>query len=366
VVFPAFKDKSLNYMKNLLKKWWAKRLDRYYLKTRWYLIVDLILLTTFLTLLLVFFYLRYQPPIPVDTTSVKHTPKTEINVDGNSLVIESEVDRVNIYAEKEFKLKIKATNTGKNNLTNVDLSLLLNNNKFSFSRIKSLSPTSEFKVSGRKITLVNLPVGATSEIELSLLLKNLPDSPRSILWRIGGSYKEANLNKEVSYQLPDLKLVSAVIVKATAYYNSPQGDQLGSGPIPPQVSMPTNYWVFFNLNNIGNELGDLEVKARLADNVAFYDNKALSAGELSYDLERRELTWKVNRVEAIQDGYRVGFELQLIPGENQFGLVPALLNNLSFSARDLYSQEKISGQLPVVDTNLTFDLINKGKGVVVK
>lgn len=353
-------------MKNLLKRWWRMRLDRYYLKTRWYLIVDLVLATILLTLLLVFFYLHYQKPIIVDTTPISHTEKGGIVVNNNSLVIESEVDKSNIYSEKEFKLKIKVTNISNTNLTNIDLALLLNNNKFSLSRIKSLSPESSFKISGRKILLDILPAGDSQEIQLSLLLKNLPDSPRLITWKVSGGYLEANLRKEVSYELPVLKLISALSVKATAYYNSPQGDQLGSGPIPPQTLMPTNYWVFFNLENIGNKLGNLEVTAQLGDNVAFDNNKSLSAGDLIYNAKTRELSWRVKNVEAVSDGYQVGFELQLIPSEKQVGSVPSLLTSLTFSAEDLYSQEKISGKLPLVDTTLPLDPINKGQGVVVK
>lgn len=353
-------------MKNLLKRWWKLRLDRYYLKTRWYLIVDLVLATILLTLLLVFFYLHYQKPINVDTTPVNHTEKEGIVTSDNSLVIESEVDKSNIYSEKEFKLKIKVTNVSNTDLTDIDLALLLNNNKFSLSRIKSLSPESSFKVSGRKILLDNLSAGNSQEIQLSLLLKNLPDSPRLITWKVNGSYQETNLKKEVSYELPTLKLISALNVKATAYYNSPQGDQLGSGPIPPQVLMPTNYWVFFNLENIGNKLGNLEVTAKLGDNVVFDNNKTLSAGDLNYNNKTRELSWQIKNVEAVSDSYQVGFELQLIPSEKQVGLVPSLLTNLSFVAEDLYTQEKISGKLPLVDTTLPSDPINKGQGVVVK
>ena len=353
-------------MKNLLKRWWKMRLDRYYLKTRWYLIVDLVLATILLTLLLVFFYLHYQKPVTVDTTPVSHTEKEETIIPGNSLIIESEVDKSNIYSEKEFKLKIKVTNVSKTDLTNIDLALLLNNNKFSLSRIKSLSPEASFKVSGRKILLDTLPAGNSQEIWLSLLLKNLPDSPRLIAWKVSGSYQEVNLKKEVSYELPALKLISALSVKAEAYYNSPQGDQLGIGPIPPQVLMPTNYWVFFNLENIGNKLGDLEVSAKLGDNVSFDNTKSLSAGDLIYNAKTRELSWQVKNVEAVSDSYQVGFELQLIPSEKQVGSAPNLLNNLFFVAEDLYTQEKISGKLPLVDTTLPLDPVNKGQGVVVK
>jgi hypothetical protein len=92
----------------------------------------------------------------------------------------------------------------------------------------------------------------------------------------------------------------------------------------------------------------------------------LSAGDLIYNAKKKEITWRINSVEAVQDGYQVGFELQLIPSDKQTGLVPDLLTDLTFSAYDLYAGEAISGTLATVDANLTFDPINKGQGVVVK
>lgn len=353
-------------MKTLFKKWWDKRLDRYYLKQRWHLVADAVLITIVLTLLLVFVPLYYFRPAAVDTNSVEHVEKIEAPLTGNSLIIESETNKKNISSEQEFTLKINISNIGKTDLTNIDLSLLLDSNKFSISRIKSLSSESSLIVSGRKILLANLSAGSSQEIILSLVIKSLPDSPRLVIWQVSGLYQEENLSKKLSYQLPDLKLLSSLSVKAAAYYNSPQGDQLGSGPIPPQVAIPTNYWVFFSLQNIGNKLGNLEVSAKLADNVSFQGSRTMSAGDFYYNEKTKKLSWKIKEVEVTKEDYQVGVELQLIPNIKQLGTSPALLTDLSFVAQDLYGQESIGSKLPVVDTNLSFDPINKGQGVVIK
>lgn len=349
-----------------IKKWWNHRLDRYYLKQRWHLIADVVLITITLTVLLVFIYSRFFGPISVDTSPVNHVEKKEVVIDSNSLEIESEIVKENIHSDQEFKVKIKATNIGDKTLTNLDLSLILNSNKFSFSRVKSLSPVSTFRVVGHKIMLDQLLSGETQEIELALVIKSLPGSSRLVTWQVSGLYQEDDSDREVVFKLPDLRLVSALLVKTAAYYNSPQGDQLGSGPLPPRAEAPTNYWIFFNLQNIGNKLGNLEVSAKLADNVSLYGNKSLSAGDFSYDEQQRKIYWRIKNIDNVQNDYQIGFEIQFIPSLEQIGLTPALLTDLAFKATDLFCNEKISGRLLPVDTNLNFDIINKGQGRVTK
>lgn len=349
-----------------IRRWWRHRLDRFYLKQRWHIMADVILITIALTVLLIFIASRFFGPVAVDTRPVPHVEREEVVIGDHALVIESEIAKKNIHSDQEFKVKIKASNTGTQALTNLDLSLLLTSNKFSFTRIKSLSPESNFEIVGRKIILDQLLAGETQEIELALVLKSLPGSPRLIGWQLSGLYKEAGADREIVFELPDLKLISALIVKTAAYYNSPQGDQLGSGPIPPQVEVPTNYWIFFNLQNIGNKLGDLEVSAKLAENVSLYDNKSLSVGDFSYDEKQRKVYWRIKNIDNVQNDYQIGFEVQFIPSINQLGLTPALLTDLSFKATDLFCNEKISGKLLSVDTNLNLDTINKGQGTVTK
>jgi len=64
-------------------------------------------------------------------------------------------------------------------------------------------------------------------------------------------------DKSISYPAYSsrAKICSSLNVKSAGYYYSPQGDQLGMGPIPPMVDIPTNYWIFWSADNFGNDLG---------------------------------------------------------------------------------------------------------------
>ncbi len=351
-------------MKNLITKWWKHRLDKYYFKTRWHLIADVVLITILLTLIFIFLSLRFYKPANVSINPVNHIEKQSTEPEKNALLVESNLDSFNISSDKEFILKIKLTNTGQADISNLQLSLVLASNKFSFSKIKNSATETNFKISGHKIELVNLPVGASDELSLVVVIKSLPDAPRLIAWRLNGSYQQNELSKEVDVVLPDLKLLSSITIKAAAYYNSPLGDQLGSGPVPPQVGIPTNYWVFFNPQNIGNNLSNLMVSAKLASNVTFTDRKSLSAGNFTYSASQRRITWTVPEIDPINGTYQVGFELQIIPTASQISTEPLLLTSLVYSATDSYCNEDISAQIQPVSTSLPFDAINKGQGTV--
>lgn len=347
-----------------MTKWWKHRLDKYYFKTRWHLIADVVLITILLTLILIFLSLYFYKQSTIYISPVKHVEKQSAQPEKNSLIIESNLDSINIASDKEFILKLKVTNNSKTDINNLELSLVLSSNKFSISKIKNSETESNFKISGHKIELANLSASTSHELSLILVIKSLPDAPRLIIWRLNGSYQQNEISKEVNIVLADLKLLTSLTIKAAAYYNSPLGDQLGSGPVPPQVGIPTNYWVFFSPQNIGNNLSNLMVSAKIPNNVTFTDRKSLSAGNFSYSAGQRRITWTVPEIDSKNSTYQVGFELQIIPDSSQINSEPLLMSNLVYSAKDLYCGEEVSGQIQPITTALPFDPINKGQGVV--
>lgn len=351
-------------MKNIAAKWWKKRLDRYYLKKRWHLIADIILASIALTLLVVFIILQSLKTPSVDTGKVPHITKPDISQAQEPLSIQASVDVDSIQSGKDFDLNIRLSNSGVDDINDINLGLLLSSTKFSFSKISAAYDTEGFKISGRKASLAKLKAGENRDLTLSIGIKNLPDSSRLVTWRLNAEYQKGNETHKLQQALRDLKLVSSLNVKAAAYYNSPQGDQLGSGPLPPQVDTPTNYWVFLSPENIGNELSDFIMSATLAENVYFYDQKSLTSGSLSYNEKQRRITWTVPKLSPENGTYQAAFELQLIPSQKQVGQQALLLENLVFSAHDSYSGQTVSGQKQPLDTQLPLDLINKGKGVV--
>lgn len=163
-----------------------------------------------------------------------------------------------------------------------------------------------------------------------------------------------------------LKFLSDLSVSSKAVYYSTQGDQLGIGPLPPIVDVPTRYWIFWEVDNIGNRLENLSVSAVLPDNVYWTDQKSLVAGKVRYGETTKKVVWNVDEIASKDGEYRAGFEIELIPVVADTGRVVDILKDIKFSAFDAFAGKEISGDLPTLNTDLKDDGIASGQGKVLK
>ncbi|MEI7620688.1 MAG: hypothetical protein WCJ57_03930 [Candidatus Falkowbacteria bacterium] len=166
---------------------------------------------------------------------------------------------------------------------------------------------------------------------------------------------------------PKTKLASQLKVKSGAYYYSSQGDQLGVGPLPPQVGMATNYWIFWELENSGNDLENLAVSADVPDSAVWMDNKSLLAGTLRHAEIGGRVIWEVPTVNSQTERgqYRAGFSLGVIPEDKDLGKTLLLLQNVRYTAFDKFTGQEISGSLKDLSTSLESDILSSGKGTVI-
>ncbi len=152
-------------------------------------------------------------------------------------------------------------------------------------------------------------------------------------------------------------------IESAGLYYSSEGDQLGVGPLPPKVDIQTNYWIFWRVDGFNKNLSDLNISAQLSENTVWMDNKSLLAGKLQFGQVSRRVIWKVDEIK--QSGnYRVGFEIGVIPEENNIGEVMDLLTNIKYEAFDKECQKKIEGTLGNITTDLKKDALASDKGKV--
>ncbi|MCX6793017.1 MAG: hypothetical protein NTY12_03240 [Candidatus Falkowbacteria bacterium] len=178
------------------------------------------------------------------------------------------------------------------------------------------------------------------------------------------SYTMDNKSFKYSVPMPKLKINSNISVSSAGYYYGPQGDQLGIGPLPPKVDIPTTYWVIWEANNLGNDLSDFEVSADLPINVVWLDQKSVVAGDVTYSPVSRRILWRADKIAQTGGNYRVSFAISLVPRSQDLGTEPILLSNIKFSAKDLYTDDIISKNLANITTNIEQDRKATGKGKV--
>ncbi len=154
-------------------------------------------------------------------------------------------------------------------------------------------------------------------------------------------------------------------VDSVGLYYSSQGDQLGVGPLPPMVNVQTSYWVFWEISNLNKNLKDFEVTAQLPDGIVWNNKKTALAGSLQYGEMTRKVVWTVDQVEQGKGNYKVGFEVGLIPTDQDTGKILNLLTDIKYQAIDKSCNEKVSGSLNNITTDLVFDNLAKGKGIII-
>ena len=142
-------------------------------------------------------------------------------------------------------LKIRLKNGSQHQVTNVSLNLNLLNKDYSLTKIELNKEDGLISLRGQEIIITK--INPLSEIEFNVDISLLSREPlsRTIAWQAEIQYFFNQKNLKKTWPLPALIAAAELNVSSVAYYTSPQGDQLGIGPIPPIVEKTTNYWLFW-------------------------------------------------------------------------------------------------------------------------
>jgi hypothetical protein len=261
---------------------------------------------------------------------------------------------------------IRCQNKEKESIRNISITFYSANPNFSLSSITAMSEINNGHIEGKTISIYNLLEGESVNIDLSTIFERRQVRSgqeiflgAEIRYEIGGQSLSHRLSSNKS------KLISEISASARAYYYSPQGDQLGVGPMPPAVDMKTSYWVFLDFNNIGNSLEDFVLTAELAENVYLTGNRRVLDGFLIYGDIGKKLVWEIENISGGSNNYQASFEISLMPEEKHLGKVLDLVRNIKITARDSFANKNLELNLANINTNLENDRLSAGKGRVI-
>lgn len=108
----------------------------------------------------------------------------------------------------------------------------------------------------------------------------------------------------------------------------------------------TNYSVNWTLANSLHELTNLQIFTILPENVDWGNNGSTNAGDITFDKNTKQLTWKLNRLPVSFNQVNISFDLGLKYASKNSGIEKMLLDKIQISAQD-----KVTGQ----EINLTKD-----------
>jgi len=352
-----------------IRKFFSHRFDRFYRQKRLRLILDISLIALMIGLVVTIFSLQFYRPGANFKAWFKPSQPVYDSI-SPPLELSYKIDKTAIKLEDSLDISLTLKNSSENEIKNLKLNLVLQTDNFLISKIEAPIKAEDLKAEGnslsikdKNIILAKLEANSEREFALKIYFSTKNDGARTISWRVDSEYKVLEQTVKKSWSLPEIIVALKPMVIAYVYYHSPQGDQLGSGPLPPIVGLPTNFWVFLNAE-AGSSFSDLVVSARLAKNVIYTENSSLVAGNLNYSSDSQQVIWQINKIDAIGGLYRAAFEVRLTPGADQLNSVVNLLENLKWQAKDELSGLIVSGSLGNLDTSLKADLINRGSGHV--
>jgi len=348
-------------MIKIIHRYFRGRWERYYFKNHWHLVLDLSLLMTVFILLAALFYLYfYRPSLPGFGGFSR--PKVDLN--NPPLGITFSIPDKSITDNSEVDLAIKLKNDGTVAIKDISFSLLPLSKEFSIEKIEELPGETDSSVIGKKLSISVIPAHSSGTVAVKIKMDRLEKTARTIRWQAVTEYL---LNNQVFRQtdnLPDIHLVAEIETKAGAYYTSPQGDQLGIGPIPPIIGIPTKYWIFWEVEGSDN-LKNISLSARLPRYIELSEQRSLLSGKFNYNSDTRQIIWNIDELKLTEGPTRLNFELQLTPTEDQLGKSPLLLEAGKYFATDILTGMELSGDLPALTTELESDRFNSGRGEVV-
>ncbi len=154
---------------------------------------------------------------------------------------------------------------------------------------------------------------------------------------------------------------------ARARYYSPEGEQLGRGPLPPKVGETTTYYATMQIPYEGQAWKAIEVSALLGAHVSWADFVPEGARELHYDPATRRVVWRMNAWPAANDELPrdagASFVIALLPTIDDAGKAVPLLSDIHVTALTT-DGERFKASLSLVTTELSEDSKAKGKGIV--
>ncbi|MBL7021900.1 hypothetical protein ISR92_01045 [Patescibacteria group bacterium] len=153
-------------------------------------------------------------------------------------------------------------------------------------------------------------------------------------------------------------------ISARLYYFTPSGDQIGYGPLPPEVGESTSYWVSIRLWPSFGGVENLILKAQLGNNVKLIDynsslGNVINGDGISWEVDEYDTSWYY------QPQPRLNLQFEIIPDNSQVGKTVSLLRNITANAKSLVNDNIIYQEIIELDNNMLLDNFWSNDGRVI-
>lgn len=291
----------------------------------------------------------------------------ELDVYSPEVTSEAKIESNIPYAEggQTIPLKLKWKNNSQATLSNLKLRLFTTPG---IVDLKATAIANNMKVDGQNIvadkntrtSMADGRPGNSDEFEIKLVLLNrfttdgqttlqikptmegeIPDLPGQKFYREGSP--------------TSLPVSTQIFLNLRPIYYTADGDQLGRGPLPPQIGETTKYWIAATIDNGVNPVSQNSFRATLGDGIEFTGKQSVTIGpEINYDPESKVVTWNYYLVPAMSE-IGLYFEVAVTPSASQVGKKIVLIKNSAFSAADDLLGKNLSDSTGILDNTLRSD-----------
>ena len=116
--------------------------------------------------------------------------------------------------------------------------------------------------------------------------------------------------------------------------------------------------------NNANDLAEAKITASLPPYVSKENLVSPEDSDLRFDEKNATLTWNVGDVPAgtgiIMPAKEMSFHVSFSPNLTQIGETPVLVNSAKVEARDAFTEENVSAEIPALTIQLSGDSQAKG------
>lgn len=147
------------------------------------------------------------------------------------------------------------------------------------------------------------------------------------------------------------------------------GPFINTGPIPPRVEQETSYTIIWSIINTSNNLENAEVRGILPPYIKWAGSVSPGSEPITFDRNTNQVMWSPGNIPAGtgvgKPPREVAFQVVLTPSLTQVRQTAFLMQNINFSARDIFTGEEFNVKKNDISTLLTTDpRIRPGDGPV--
>jgi uncharacterized repeat protein (TIGR01451 family) len=235
--------------------------------------------------------------------------------------------------------------------------------KEQIEKFNSLKPGDEGEISF-KIKIVGSPT-----------IQNSEDKNFDVVSNFTASYSTLSGEEKTALENSSNTITTKINTKSSfsveGRYYSEQFEQLGSGPLPPEVGQTTSYRIFWYLTNSSNELTNVTIKTTLPADIYWTGkNKEVSNGTLDFNPSTREVIWTMDKVSfgtgTVYPIQSASFEVSATPTADKIGLLLVLTDTSNFSGTDSYTLQNLTAMSDAITSEIPNDIKAQGKGLVIQ